>query len=613
MANLIDSVNKQHISQQLNGFVNDLNQYTSEYENTIVDISENLPKMEDQIDESIKEANFLLKFVFSSESSENAFGVKHELTNFHTYINNALSLFDSSDSEDKIIFEELRQTIDTSKAAISKIKNIFNISENLKVFAINSIVYSQKEGTNGRGYQIISGEFIKLSEEIAKGTRSINIIRDQMDSEVDVFLELIKNFEEFSDNQVKKLSIESKELLKSSENSMHNFETIITDLLKRFNNVKIPIGSVMSDLQKQDIIHQQMVHLTEAVNDILVVLSKNSQILNKDVTLKSNDFEINESRNILTLLKFLLITTEKQMYRINSEILEMLECMERDFSLISDTINEINSDKHLFDKLIMSGGEKISSFIHKIFLDPKVSIDNIIISINESQSYKSSILKAFIRIRNLLSTNKDKTISFLPMFESVKNLLFLASVEQARNNLDIPDQDSLFSHDSFDELIDIISRMQESFDLVELNLEKVSSEFDSEDNNFSKIELDLNESVKILDKTEELFQENYNSVLLITDGLTEQVGNYNIMFKGLRLLHEDMETKINNSSHMRNDIERKLNKIGGALDLNDCHFKETIFQSILSRLTVDEERITIAAEFSEIEIEKSSGSDITFF
>ena len=92
---------KIEISGQIQSFASSLNNYTKEYESILTDISKKLPAIEKQIDNNVLEARELLNFIFSSNTSETSYGVKHELNQFHKQLESALKILTESEKIDK--------------------------------------------------------------------------------------------------------------------------------------------------------------------------------------------------------------------------------------------------------------------------------------------------------------------------------------------------------------------------------------------------------------------------------------------------------------------------------------------------------------------------------
>lgn len=479
-------------------------------------------------------------------------------------------------------------------------------------------MYSQKEGTRGKGYQIISSRFISLSEEIAKGTDIINGIGKKMNSLIGSFLTEIDEYEEFNHKHIHSVSKDSQKLMEVSGNSVENFSMILGDLLSRIENIKKPTYNIMIQLQTQDIIQQQMDHLSEVLEKTVQITEEKAHLLNSDHEALQDRRRLDEFKNINTLLIFLLNTTEKQMKRINSDLLSMLDHLEVEFRKINELIRDVDSDKEMIGSLVKNeqGRYSEATVIHIIFQAPKNTIRDIITNLEKSRQRKKEILTRFRGIYELVLSERTVTSEFIPVIESINNLLLLARIEQARNNLDVSGDlagSDVFSDTAFSDLESIIGDMDESGDRISEKLESVNSIFENQKDEYIRMEEELVESSSIIETTEQLFTENFSSVMKITDSLSTEVRQYSVLFSRLRELHEVMDSKISVCEELLTAVHASLEPYGGPLNINECIFKDTTIQDILENLTVDEERVTIAGEYSELDIEKSTGSNITLF
>ena len=607
-----ETIYKTSISNKLNPFISSLSTLIEEYKVIIVGISESLPKIESQIDDNVLEARELLNFIFSTGEKQESYGVKHEMDQFHHELNTALKTLKSSEDDDRAIFKKLKESISLSTKTLNKTEAIRNISENLKVFAINSIVYSQKSGNRGKGYQIISGEFIRLSEAIAAGTEQINLIAEEMHQQISDFHELIEQQEEFSRDHIEAISENSTNLLSKANKSVENFAIIINDLLDRIEKVKEPTARIMTELQKQDIIQQQLEHLMDSIKDILLIIENPVEYA-----------EENTDQNIFTLLGILMVTVETQIKRISEDLYEMLDGMEVLFDDMNSSITDIDLDKNHFSQLVKPESDSCEilksgqSVVDIIFSAPGEMIKTIKTDLNSSITGKDRITDYFSGIEEKIREEKKIALTFFPVIEAINNLLVLAKIEQARYELNISGQgktgEGFFSSNVYSELSAIIEEIDLAHSTVADNLSDSIKSFASQKENFDGIEYRLNASGAIVEKTREMFIDNFELVINITNELFCHVTRHIQLFKSLRKLVADITDKIKICTDIKKIVDEELNKLGGPVDLEECIFRDVIIQNIVDKCTVEKERTTLAENFQEFRIEETTGTSITLF
>lgn len=604
-------------TDELQNFISDLKTYTNEFSGVLTGISRKLPEMESQIDVNILEAKGFLNSMFSSED-ENRYGIRKEIDVFAEELNLALEKLKETEKSDREMFADLKGTISLSDSTVRRIDDIYNISENLKVFAINSIVHSQKEGERGKGYRIISGQFIALSGEIAKGMEVINRIGRKISDSIKRFDNRIEEYEQLKKDHIDSVSGESDKLLEISGKSIENFTLILRDILSRMEGIKKPTYNIMVQMQKQDIIQQQMDHLTAILSDLVNMAYQFRKELNYSREELTDPQKRDDFRNINTLLVFMLKTTDKQMNRINGELLKMIDRLEIEFEKIEKWIGDIDSDRQMINDLVYNDENRSreAPIIDLIFQTPRNTIENLLENLEKGETRKQEILAVFREIHDLVQSERGIAGGFIPIIESVNNLLLLAKIEQARNSLnitsDISGSDS-FSSGTFSDLEGLIEDMDLSAVSIMEKLETVTKAYLNQKNEYVELERRLNRSSEIMNNSKTLFSGNFESVMQITDSLSREIHGYSRQFGKLRDFHDKMVKETALCSRLLDEIEERLAPFGGSLQIEQCKFRDTAIQKIIQELTVEDERTAIADEYSELDIEKTTGTSITLF
>ena len=560
-------------------FASELNEYTDSCDSIISSISSKLPVLEDNVDKNILEVRELLNFLFTSDSREVTYGVKHELNQFQEYINEFLEILKETNRIDNDIFGNLKKTVSVSNSTINKIHDIFEISENLRVFAINSIVFSHKEGDAGRGYQIIANEFIRLSEEISSSTFRINDKGQQMQVQTEEFLRLIEEYEGFISSHISQVSGESRTLMQKSTRSAENFSELMNDLLSRLDYIRKPTSLIMVDVQLQDIIHQQFINLTRSLDDAVVIVNREKE---------RNDPE--STRRIYSLLDYILSNTNKQIRKVNDQMLDLINRLESHFIAIQDILKDFQNDKEEINSLVISekGESGQGSIVFEIFSSPDQTIEQILHNLKHGQILKQDVINQFSRIFSLVGEEKNMAMAFSPIIESVNNLLLLGKIEQARHGLALSGNDSgVFSQIETTELSGIIDNVNESHAMIEESLEKINLAFINQKSKYRGIEDRLKESRQILHKTESIFRENYFTVINVSDMLMKEIQSFVKLFDQLKHMHSGMVRTIEVSDELADGVTVLLNNLGGAINLENCIFHDPLIQEIFDKYKKD--------------------------
>lgn len=179
-----------------------------------------------------------------------------------------------------------------------------------------------------------------MAEEIAGSIKKIKALGMLMDSHIDMMLSV-------------NIPDKSRNLIIKSAGIVKNFSVIINELLNRVEAVKEPIYSIMVEMQKQDIIQQQIEHLIEAMDDILYLTETEN---------------IDKDNNYNSLLQFLLRTMEKQLVRINKDLIAMINVIEDQFSLIHLTLIRISHDEFFFSQELLQKEYSDKDSINQLIL-----------------------------------------------------------------------------------------------------------------------------------------------------------------------------------------------------------------------------------------------------
>lgn len=147
-------------------------------------------------------------------------------------------------------------------------------------------------------------------------------------------------------NQIESHATEARDLLKLNPDKLGKY----SELLDHMSAVRVPIFEIIIELQKEDILSQQMNHLLDAVEDVQKITDEN-EVLFVDYSETINNKNLHEEyRHIFTLISFLLNSIEKQMSRINRELSELVVVMENQFKEMKIRIDRIQKDRESVDK-----------------------------------------------------------------------------------------------------------------------------------------------------------------------------------------------------------------------------------------------------------------------
>jgi len=424
------------------------------------------------------------------------------------------------------------------------------------------------------------------------------------------FINKIDNFEEHIVENSGCVDRDSSNVFDNSDESIDTFVTLIRNILDCVHSVKTPVGGIMVEMQNQDIIQQQLIHIMEAMEDILVVVE------NYDAQKGENSDEV---RNILTLLHFLMNTVEKQLDRLINEIEVMIGGIKSKFDVMAGCVEKINSDKQAILSIAMSNGSMEGNPVTDLlFQAPKKLISDIRNGYFSGLQQKKDITKLFGEIMRDIRKEVKIVNTFLPKAAAIDNLMVLAKIEQARYKLDLSGGQGNSTVDfiqlkSFSQLEGIVEDVSHSFKMVEKHYKRSVKVIKDEEANFNSIEIDINKSSEIILATEETFLKKYEEIMTITGDLFHYIDSNIEIFEEVEMSVDSLKQKFSGLSNIKSSVESMVDEFGGAISIGDCSFKDIIIQKIVDKCTVDTERAVFSQEYEDFEIEETTGSSITLF
>lgn len=160
-----------------------------------------------------------------------------------------------------------------------------------------------------------------------------------------IFLHVSRNLPLLGE-QIGKYVQNVSELMEREPDNLKPYSRLMEDLA----DVEGPVFEIIVELQKQDIINQQLIHLASAVDDVRQVTEEYKSYF-ENIGDWINDGKYHDDyRHLLTLVDFLLNNIEKQMLHINRDLNILVDRMEQRFSDIHTKIKTINNDRKDLDR-----------------------------------------------------------------------------------------------------------------------------------------------------------------------------------------------------------------------------------------------------------------------
>ena len=177
-------------------------------------IAEKFPVIEQEMKDENEKANYLLSYFIGEDADKKKFSNDFK-KNREDFLKSFERMQDLIDSDNKLS-ESLSRDVERINTVVESIEQIRKLADQIKVYSLNSIIISSKQGAGGKAFGEISKNIINISE----------IANEQADQMNKLGHELFDRFENFK-----------VEIFKVNELQRQNFIIMKEQLYKEHNNI----------------------------------------------------------------------------------------------------------------------------------------------------------------------------------------------------------------------------------------------------------------------------------------------------------------------------------------------------------------------------------------
>lgn len=607
------------VVNELVGFSSSINTFIEKSTKLFLSISDIFPVIEKNIENEIIEAQAVIDFFFLNAEGEDTYGIFQKIRAFQAIIHEAVLKIESITKEDKVFFERVNNAIKDVKNVMKNINDIKNVSEELKVYAINSITFANRAGEKGKGYHILAKEYIQISDQLSKKVMEISNASERV-------LKTFSNFDAgvnvLHDFYIDSFSNVAKTFTKSAnkmEDGFKNLCVILQSLIDRIEQSKDPIKNIMIDMQRQDIIQQQLEHVDESLKETFSIISENRYLIDKHNSDKLSPQEVILLEDIYKMIHTICNLNIGQLGRIQKEINVFNTKTAETFRSMKSVLDDIEDDKAvILDFFVGDNPKGESSTINSLFGEPEKIIDDMFENQERYIIQKEGIID--------IAKNLDgQTLSFNKSFDAIVNstdlinqMQLLTQIEINRNSLDKAvsgtSNSSLTVSENFSiEVPEIVEHFNKSLNQVITYVNDFINEFDQQNPVLKEVLNKLDGAKEILGSSKVIVRDYLTSMLELTDDLTKQVNTSIGLFSDLTVLENDVFEKVDVLDSIIYQIEQDVQKLNNDVDFNNWKINDEIMKTIVEKYTVASERDTALNIFSDLSIEDSESSNITLF
>ncbi|MGM0470827.1 MAG: hypothetical protein ACQEQI_00890 [Bacillota bacterium] len=352
-------------------------------------ISDELPKIESNIDDTIEEAELLINYFTDTEENkqefEEGFQIREIMEEMQSKIN---SVYDSLSARENIAQILQNFVTDNDEAAqfsqiLGLIDELNTVLSRLENLSMNAVIFSVKSDKEGAAFRVISDEINELSGEIQTEYSTVKKKIINLQEWNNNFASDLEDLITTEDKIANEYQLEIKQIFSDVLDSLQTTSDILKDFMCNIQQAVEPIYEIIVLLQNQDIIRQNLENLI----NILTTLQEE---------LDNFNFAEEEIADILDMLVFSTDTaqlSQQLMSNILNQLDESLFDIQAKFEQMDNNLVEIEEEG---DELVefftgerIEGGEVSQSSVDLIYQQLVDFVPDLIEQLEElDQRYK---------------------------------------------------------------------------------------------------------------------------------------------------------------------------------------------------------------------------------
>ena len=601
-------------------------------------IAEKFPVIEQEMKDENEKANYLLSYFIGEDADKKKFS--NDLKkNREDFLKSFERMQDLIDSDNKLS-ESLSRDVERINTVVESIEQIRKLADQIKVYSLNSIIISSKQGAGGKAFGEISKNIINISE----------IANEQADQMNKLGHELFDRFENFkveifkvNELQRQNFIIMKEQLYKEHNNMVNSFATfsnLISNILARIDNTYDYIFEIMMVLPREDIVRQQTEHIIESIKSIVYENKKFVEYYGSMVEdISMEELEENKNKSIehklLDLLTFddvvlnLIIENFKSIYEeisgTNSFIYKSLKEFE-------DILSDISLDRNTIVEYMIgteSGKSEFPFTVSDSIFDAyvnfiKLYMENFQLSLSNKyriSDNNSAIVDSIEELENMFLETKSiaktfNSINFLSKIELEKNAdIFTSSQTFSMENIESIASDITKTVDEcLDQFKNIKFEIVSSINKFKLSINQQSNEHSFIETMTDNVNKRLEESKSIIDGNIKRLESHTKELFVLIDKALIDLNSLNTLLNKIDGITDVFDK-------MRNIIKERKDNYYNSLGIEDWKIESDKYLDIVNSYTIKKER-TIAnsiltgenAPNVDINIEEGADSgDFTLF
>lgn len=492
-------------------------------------VHESLPVIERNIELTDQETSMLINYFIDSDDLSPAEGQQEEPFLMAEALQQIQDKFQEI-SEFLLNQEEINQMLghflgktqshDSFENFLQRIQEVENTLSEVNDISLNAMIFSARLGDSGRGFGVISDHIHQAStfmdQEFSMVDEQLEALQQWQQGLVDNVEQIVSTQEKAVQDYIQQIDDTFSQVIQS----IQAISKILRNIMQNVNEAVSPFQELMTFIQRQDIVRQNMENTIKCLSQVEEKYSKYHQLVQGEQT---------DSRDILDHIAFIeraLGLLEQLMGRVSSELGESLDDISGTTDQLVQSLEEVKEDSRQLtsylagESMIRDGVEDLSMVDYtfsSMFAFMNEFLD-LLKEIKTRAEYLTADKETFNSSITSLEQSMGKIYTRINLLKKVKTL---ARIELAR----MGQQDHAIGKK------------------VESVVEEVSERIESNQEIFNNLKTSLNKDLSRFDQIIAGNQEQINRAVDEVDVSLEQVKATNdIIGQAVVALNKEIET-----------------------------------------------------------------------
>ncbi|MGM0369202.1 MAG: hypothetical protein ACQEP9_02130 [Bacillota bacterium] len=458
-------------------------------------ISDELPQIESDIEDTIEETEMLIDYFTDTEegtsSQEEGFQIREVMDNLESDIKgvyNSLSAreniadvlqnFISDNKDGEAQFQKILGLIDDLNRVLHKLDNL----------SMNAVIFSVKSDQEGAAFRVISDEINDLSNKIETKYNGIEEqiinLEDWNNGFADDLRELIETEEQIAEEY----RIEVEGIFSEILESLQATSNILKDFMGHIQEAVEPVYEIIVLLQNQDIIRQNLENLIEIFNTLQVEL---------------NDLPTSDGADRLDKLVFITDTSQlaqKLMSNILDQLDESLFEIQSKFEQMKGDLDEIDEEgDHLISFFAGGDADKQSGSVDLIYQQLVEFVPELTDKLEQLDAKYDQLAVGNNTFYDNMEGLKDGFVEIDQISDRLKKIEVLAKIEYTR----LEEGDKSFIQNIEEAIETFIASSQKNKQMYLDLKEELIRDYEKFLRLSESNQVEIQESVEVIDNSEE--------------------------------------------------------------------------------------------------------------